>query len=117
MPYIGDDYLTVKEYRALREKYREARTPTPWKAWATWYLSPAGKRDRAAVERAREYEARNKRAVMATIRGMQQAEDEEHRRREELAALRQQANERDGVTFDYTDRALAAQRQLAQMGG
>jgi hypothetical protein len=77
MPYIGDDYLTVKEFKALRQKYREAKTTTPWKAWATWYLSPTGKRDRDVTERARQAEAKNQTAIAAGMRAQRQAMDQE----------------------------------------
>jgi hypothetical protein len=123
MPYVGDDYLTVKEYKGLRQKWREALTSTPWKAWATWYLSPAGKRDRAAVERARQDEARNQKAVAAEITAQRRAMAEESRqagldpvRNDEVSRLRVVANERDPETGgNYSERALAAQRQLAAM--
>jgi hypothetical protein len=124
MPYVGDDYLTVKEYKGLRQKWREAQTSTPWKAWATWYLSPAGKRDRDATERARQAEDRNQRQFAAGIRAQRQAMDEETARsgldpvhNDEVSRLRVVANERDPETGGhYSERALAAQRQLAQMG-
>jgi hypothetical protein len=116
MPYVGDDYLTVKEYKGLRQKWREAQTSTPWKAWATWYLSPAGKRDRDATERARQAEDRNQRAVAASIHAQRQAMDEETTEPAVLSALHAQANERDIETGNYSMGALAAQRQLVAMG-
>src|SRR5512132_951919 len=124
MPYVGDDYLTVKEYKGLRHKWREAQTSTPWKAWATWYLSPAGKRDRDATVHVRQVEAKNQRAVAAGIKAQHRAMDEETARsgldpvcNDEVSRLKVVANERDPETGgNYSERALAAQRQLGAMG-
>jgi hypothetical protein len=124
MPYVGDDYLTVKEYKGLRQKWREAQTSTNWKAWATWYLSPAGKRDRAATERARQPEAKNQRAIAAGINAQRRTMDEETARsgldpvrNDEVARLRELGNERDYETGgDYSMAARRAQRQLREMG-
>jgi hypothetical protein len=123
MPYVGDHYLTVKEYKGLRQKWREAQTSTPWKAWATWYLSPAGKRDRDATERTRQAEAKNQRAVAAGIKAQRRTMDEETARsgldpvrNDDIARFKVQANERDPETGgNYSERGLAAQRKLANM--
>jgi hypothetical protein len=87
-------------------------------------LSPAGKRDRDATERARQAEDRNQRQVAAGIKAQRRAMDEETARsgldpvrNDEVSRLRVVANERDPETGgNYSERALAAQRQLAQMG-
>jgi hypothetical protein len=124
MPYIGDDYLTVKQYQALRQKYREARTTTPWKPWAAHYLSPAGKRNRELVKAQGEAKARTTKANLAGIRDQIRTMDEETKaagldpvRQEQVAQLLVQANERDWDTAgDYSVRAVQAQRRLRELG-
>lgn len=105
MPHIGDDYLTPKQYQALRQKYREAGTTTPWDRWSRRYLSPAGKRDRDAVQAQQQADTRRQQANAAGIRHQVQEMDEESRRagldpvrQEHVAQLLAQANERDWET-------------------
>jgi hypothetical protein len=105
VPHIGDDYLTPKEYKALRQKYRAAQTTVPWDRWSRRYLSPAGKRDRDAVQAQQQADTRRRKAVAAGIRGQVQEMDEESRRagldpvRQERVAQRlARANERDWET-------------------
>jgi len=78
MPYIGDDYLTTREYQALRERYKAARTTKPWKQWARHELSPAGARDRAVVERTRKYEKTAKERFHEGEKAQRQAMDQEY---------------------------------------
>ena len=77
MPYVGDDYLTTREYKALREKFKAANTPTPWKRWAAHYLSPAGKRDRELVQAREEYETKTAALAYAQAEAQRAAMDKE----------------------------------------
>jgi hypothetical protein len=117
MPYVGDDYLTVKEYRDLRAKYRAAMTTQPWQKWAVHYLSPAGARDRELVRRREATEARNKKLAYAGIQAQREAMEREVEpvHDPEVVRLRELANQRD-ETGGYSLAALRAQRQLAALG-
>jgi hypothetical protein len=118
MPYIGDDYLTAKQYKDLRAKYRAARPTQPWLTWAKYELSPAGERNRAAAERTHRYEARVQAANWAGVAAQRKAMDAQFDplRGKRIAELTLAANERDLETGDYSTRALAAQKKLARMG-
>jgi hypothetical protein len=117
MPFIGDDYVTTREYRDLRQKWREAHTTTPWKKWAQHYISPAGARDRELVRRQDEVEARNKALAYAGIEAQQAAMDRElEPDPAHVRELRRRANARNEVTHDCTPDAVRAQSQLQAMG-
>jgi hypothetical protein len=117
MPYVGDDYLTVKEYRDLRAKYRAAMTTQPWQKWAVHYLSPAGARDRELVQARERYETQNRTQIWAGIQAQREAMDREVEpvHDPEVVRLRELANQRD-ETGGYSLAALRAQRQLDARG-
>jgi hypothetical protein len=116
MPMIGEELVTAKEYRDLRARWRQAQTSTPFKRWAQHELSPAGERDRELVERERQREQANQKRIAAGIRAQRAAMDAETRPEPaEVRRLREQANQRDG-TWNYTDAAVAAQRELQRRG-
>jgi hypothetical protein len=115
---IGDELISNKRYQELRQLHREARATQPFKAWASYYLSPAGARDRELLRRREQYEAANKAQVWEGITAQRAAMDAEsgHAPQDpEVARLRELANERD-ETGGYSMAALTAQRQLAAMG-
>jgi hypothetical protein len=114
---IGDDVISDKDYQKLRQKYRQAKTTTPWQQWAQHYLSPAGKRNHELVQARDDYEARTKAAAWAGIAAQREAMDRElEPDTAEVRELHQRANARDLETHEYTPAAVAAQSQLAALG-
>ena len=118
MPMIGEELVTAKQYRELRERWREARTSTPFRAWALHELSPAGERDRELAERTRTREAANQQRIAAGIRAQRAAMNAETAPdTAEVARLRELANQRDTEAGgEYTAAAITAQRQLQRRG-